>query len=106
MEALRIVALATSDRSGYITSLRMTVTRIRTLTFALASVVLSCFGVSFVSAQSAANAEVSDVVVAGESLKFTVNLDVAPNFNGGAIQWSLIGPDISISGSVDVPKGK
>jgi hypothetical protein len=57
------------------------------------------------SAQTAASVEVPNVIAAGETLKFTITLDVAPNFNGGVVQYLVSGPDGNIATAVPVEKG-
>jgi hypothetical protein len=56
-------------------------------------------------AQSSADVDIPDVIAAGEDLKFTVTLDVAPNFNGGVIRYYISGPDGEIATSVAIENG-
>ena len=52
-----------------------------------------------VSAQESAIVDVPEVIQAGEVLNFTIRLDKAPNFDGGVVQFSVVGPDTQIGTS-------
>jgi hypothetical protein len=51
------------------------------------------------SAQEAAIVDAPEVIKAGEVLNFTIRLDKAPNFDGGVVQFSVVGPDTEIGTS-------
>src|SRR5579862_5666803 len=55
-------------------------------------------------AQESAIVGVPDVIKAGEMLSFTIKLDKAPSFDGGIVQFTVIGPDVAISASTVVLK--
>ena len=59
--------------------------------------VLVCCSVA--PAQESATVDVPEIIEAGETLNFTIKLDKAPNFDGGVIQFSILGPDVQISTS-------
>src|ERR1700678_3950166 len=72
-----------------------------TFCFAIAAICLS----GAARAQSSVDGDIPDQIAAGEALKFTVTLDVAPNFVGGNVRYFISGPDGEISTSVPVEKG-
>jgi len=72
-----------------------------TFCFAIAAICLSVPA----RAQSSVDVDIPDQIAAGEDLKFTVTLDVAPNFVGGNVRYFISGPDGEISTSVPVEKG-
>jgi hypothetical protein len=70
--------------------------RLRLALSVIGSVLIAC---SPAPAQESATVTVPELIKAGELLRFTIKLDKAPNFDGGTVQFTLVGPDISIQTS-------
>jgi hypothetical protein len=54
--------------------------------------------------QESATVSLPTIIKAGEFLSFTVKLDKPPSFDGGAVQFTLIAPDTTISTSTETVK--
>jgi hypothetical protein len=62
---------------------------------------------SVTAAQETATSEVPPFVSPGEFLNFTIRLDKAPNFDGGSIQFNVVGPNgTNIQRGVPVASGQ
>jgi len=68
-----------------------------------ASVLLFC---PSATAQESATVDAPLAVKAGEHIKFTVNLNPAPSFEGGSVSFTIVGPDWNVQTSIGCVSGQ